>query len=270
MTLAYARRLARFTFHILRGLTVCALVFPLSNRARRATHVQRWSRQLLDICGVRCDFPGSEMPAGQAMIVSNHISWLDIFVINALHPCTFIAKAEVKRWPVLGWLAHRAGTLFLHRENRRDMHQVLRTVVEHLRRGERVAYFPEGTSAAHGAMLPFHSALFEAAREAQVTIQPYALRYADPSGAPHRGAEYIGDTSFGESLVTILSGSAITARLERLTPIAAASLQRRALAAQAQLAVASALAAQDDCRAGTASVKHRTDLVQPAVRTCGR
>jgi 1-acyl-sn-glycerol-3-phosphate acyltransferase len=205
------------------------------------------------------------------MIVSNHISWLDIFVINTLHPCTFIAKAEVKRWPVLGWLAHRAGTLFLHRESRRDLHQVLRCVVEQLRNGERIAYFPEGTSAPHGAMQPFHSALFEAAREAEVMIQPYALRYADQSDAPHRGAEYVGDTSFAESLARILSGTPIVARLERLAPIAAANLDRRALASQTQQAVAAALnrpTALRDFPSATVSVKHRTDLAEPAVRIC--
>ncbi len=271
LTHAYARRLARFGFHIVRGLTICGLAFPFIDRARRDAHVQRWSRQLLDICGVQCDFQGSAAGLPHAMIVANHISWLDIFVINALHPCTFIAKAEVRRWPVLGWLAHRAGTLFLHRKNRRDLHQMLRSVVAHLRDGERVAYFPEGTSAPQGAMLPFHSALFGAAREAQVMIQPYALRYADPSGAPHRGAEYVGDTSFGESLARILSGSAIHARLERLDPIASAGMERRALARQAQDAVAAALAgpgAPADGSADPVSVKHRTDVVEAAMGTC--
>lgn len=270
MTLSCARRLTRFTFHILRGLTICAVVFPFIDRIRRGAHVQRWSRQLLEICGVRCDFPGSERAVPHAMIVSNHISWLDVFVINTLHPCTFIAKAEVKRWPVLGWLAHRAGTLFLQRENRRDLHQVLRTVVAQLRSGERVAYFPEGTSAPHGAMLPFHSALFEAARQAEVMIQPYALRYADQFDAPHRGAEYVGDTSFAESLARILSGTLIVARLERLAPIEAASLERRALARQVQEAVAAALnrpAALPDCPGATFSVKHRTDAAESAMRT---
>jgi len=271
LTLAYARRLTRFTIHILRGLATCAVIFPFIDRSRRAAHVQRWSRQLLEICGVLCEFPGSGAEVPHAMIVSNHISWLDIFVINTLHPCTFIAKAEVKRWPVLGWLAHRAGTLFLHRENRRDLHQVLRSVIAHLRNGERIAYFPEGTSAPHGAMLPFHSALFEAAREAHVMVQPYALRYADLSDAPHRGAEYVGDTSFAESLARILSGTTIVARLERLAPIATAGLERRALATLAQQAVAAALdrpAALEVCPSATVSVKHRTDVAEPAVRIC--
>jgi 1-acyl-sn-glycerol-3-phosphate acyltransferase len=241
LTCSYALRLTRFTFHILRGLGICAVFFPFNDSSRRSAHIQQWSRRLLEICGVHCQFPHGEA-APHAMVVANHISWLDIFVINALHPCTFIAKAEVRRWPVLGWLAHRAGTLFLHRASRRDLHQVLRCVVDRLRRGERVAYFPEGTSAPHGAMLPFHPGLFEAAREAGVMVQPYALRYADLSDAPHRGVEYVGDTSFGESLARILSGTMIVARLERLPPIATGSLDRRALAMQAQGAVAAALA----------------------------
>lgn len=242
LSFSYPLRLIRFTLHVLKGLGICAVVFPFAGRARRAASIQRWSRQLLDICGVRCQFPVGDAPAPDAMVVANHISWLDIFVINALHPCTFIAKAEVRGWPVLGWLAHRAGTLFLQRASRRDLHQVLRCVVERLRSGDRVAYFPEGTSAPHGEMLPFHPALFEAAREAGVMVQPYALRYADLCDAPHRGVEYVGDTSFAESLVRILSGKLIVARLERLAPIATGSLDRRALAQQAHGAVAAALA----------------------------
>lgn len=241
LTFSFALRLARFTLHVLKGLVICGVIFPFSERTQREARIQRWSRQLLDICGVRCEFPRDAALAPHAMVVANHISWLDIFVINAWHPCTFIAKAEVRRWPVLGWLAQRAGTLFLHRASRRHLHQVLGCVVDRLRSGDRVAYFPEGTSAPHGAMLPFHPALFEAAREAGVPVQPYALRYADLSDAPHRGAEYVGDTSFAQSLARILSGTPIVARLERLAPITTGSVDRRSLALQAQRAVATAL-----------------------------
>jgi 1-acyl-sn-glycerol-3-phosphate acyltransferase len=241
LTASFALRLTRFVLHIVRGLAICALIFPFCKAERRHWHVQHWSRRLLEICGVRCEHVNAGPIGKHAMVVANHVSWLDIFVINALHPCRFIAKSEVRGWPVLGWLAERGGTLFLKRANRRDLQQVLRSVVDHLRSGERVAYFPEGTSSPHGSLLSFHSALFEAALEADVVVQPYALRYVDATGGVHRGAEYVGETTFAQSVARILSGEAIIARLERLPPIAGAGLHRRVLAQSAHGAVESAL-----------------------------
>lgn len=239
LSVRYAWRLLRFGAHIVAGVLTCALVFPFCGAATRLRCVQRWSRRVLTICAVRCDSAGTDRPAG--MIVANHVSWLDVFVINAWHPCRFVAKSEVRRWPVIGWLAARAGTLFIRRGRGRDLGLVLQSVVDHLVRGERVAYFPEGTSSPHGALLPFHPALFEAARVANVPILPCALRYLDEHGAAHRGPEYVGGMSFGQSVARILSGRAIVVRLECLAPILPLALHRRELAQAAHTAVAGAL-----------------------------
>ena len=167
---------------------------------------------------------------------------LDIFILNAHQPCQFIAKSEVRRWPVLGWLAARAGTIFIERGNTRALAPLLRHISSSLDNGSRIAYFPEGTSSPQGAMLKFHPALFEAACSAAVLVQPVALGYFDPHGEPHRGAEYVGDTTFAQSVRCILSGPPITARITCLAPIAAQGQHRRALALAAQQAVALALA----------------------------
>ncbi len=161
------------------------------------------------------------------MIVANHVSWLDIFVINAVHPC---------------WLVDKAGTVFIARGNRRELRHIFKGMVSALERGEGVAFFPEGTTAAQGSILPFHANLFEAAVDAKVQVQPYAVRYVDARGQLHAAVEFIGDTTFAQSMITILKSDPIRAELRCLAPLDGAGAHRRELAQAAHDAVAAALA----------------------------
>ena len=238
MNLKLASRLCRVFLHLFAGLAACALVFPLVHGARRERIMRRWSRDLLRMCGVNVEQAPGAPALEHAMIVANHVSWLDIFVINALHPCRFVAKAEIRAWPVLGWLALKGGTIFIARGNRRELRHIFKGMVAALQAGERVALFPEGTTAAPGQVLPFHANLFEAAVDAGVMVQPYALRYLDGSGALHREVDFSGDLSFAQSMLKVLSGPPVRAELTCLAPIDAAGAQRRALAQAAQDAVA--------------------------------
>ena len=229
--------------HLLYGLAVCALVFPWLAAQQREDRVRRWSRQLLGICGVTVELAPGAAALEHAMIVANHVSWLDIFVINSLLPCRFVAKAEIRAWPVLGWLAAQAGTVFIARGNRRDLRHIFKGLVASLQAGQRVAFFPEGTTAAQGQLLPFHANLFEAAIDARVLVQPYARCYLDAGGGHAKAVEFLGETTFAESMVAILSGPPLRARLQCLAPIAAEGAHRRELAQTAQEAVAAALSA---------------------------
>lgn len=241
MNLRLILRLTRVLIHLLAGLATCALVFPWAGRGRRNRHIERWSRKLLRICGVSVEHGPGAAPLSHAMIVANHVSWLDIFVINALHPSRFVAKAEIRAWPVLGWLAQQAGTVFIARGSRRDLRHIFKGLVDSLQLGERIAFFPEGTTAPLGSLLPFHANLFEAAIDAKVAVQPYALRYLDAQGALQRSVDFAGDTTFVQSIVAILSGGAVRAQLTCLEPIGAAGAHRRELAQAAHDAVAGAL-----------------------------
>lgn len=241
MSASYPIRLTLFCLHIVAGLVTCTLLFPYGSEAARGRRIQRWSARLLRICGVTIAPNAQPHASPGAMIVANHVSWLDIFVLNARQPCRFIAKSEVRRWPVLGWLAVSAGTIFIERNKQRTLGPVLSSLADHLDRGAQIAFFPEGTSAPHGAMLPFYPALFEAACAADVPVQPVALGYIDAHGRVHRGAEYVGETNFVQSVHRILSGPPITAQVAYLTPIAPQGRPRRALALAAQEAVAGAL-----------------------------
>ena len=236
----------RVTLHLLAGLMTCAFLFPLCAQASREKLVQRWSRQLLGICTVDVRFidQSDGKHAERALIVSNHISWLDIFVINTLHPCHFVAKADIRSWPLVGWLCHSAGTIFLARGKQREVRRIYEGLVHQIEAGKRIAFFPEGTTAAQGTVLPFHANLFEAAIEAKVPVQPFALRYVDQNGHFHHAADFIGDMTFAESMKVILKPPRMTAELIRLPAISTDGAHRREVASQSQQAVRDALGIQ--------------------------
>ena len=239
MKILLAIRLLRVFLHLCEALLVCALLLPWVGSARRHARIRSWSRRLLGIFNVSLETDGAAH--AHVLVVANHVSWLDIFVINALHPCSFVAKSEIRDWPLLGWLATQAGTVFIARGSRRALRTTFQGIVESLQRGERVAFFPQGTTATQGAPLAFHANLFEAAIDAGVMVQPYALEYLDRDGALHPSVDYIGDMSFAGSMQAILAGGAVRARLRCLPAFDTRGAHRRELAASAALAVAQAL-----------------------------
>jgi 1-acyl-sn-glycerol-3-phosphate acyltransferase len=236
-------RIARVILHLMLGLATCALVFPFANAAAREQHIHRWSLKLLVLCGVQVELVdttgGSENI--HALIVANHTSWLDIFVINAVQPCRFVAKSDIRNWPLIGWLCHKSGTIFISRGSQRDVRRIYRDLVDSLRDGERIAFFPEGTTVAQGTLLPFHANLFEAAIEAGVLVQPHALRYLTREGQLHAATEFIDDTSFVQSLIRILRAERIIAQLTLLPPMETSGWHRRELAAAARARIAESL-----------------------------
>lgn len=239
-----ALRLLRVVLHLFQGLATCAIVFPLIGGERRQEHIKRWSAKLLALCGVRVEVEPKRggKSAPRALIVSNHVSWLDIFVINSQLPCRFVAKSDIRDWPLIGWLCEKAGTIFISRGKLRDVRRIYQGLVTSLHAGEHVAFFPEGTTAAQGELLPFHANLFEAAIEAEVPVQPYAVRYVDEKGQLHPAADFVDEMSFVQSMVTILKAGRMTAQLFVL-PVIETSQEshRRELADQAHEAIAAAL-----------------------------
>ena len=164
------------------------------------------------------------------LIVANHISWLDIFVLNALQPARFIAKAELQRWPVVGRLIANAGTLFIERERRRDTHTVNRHTVEALARGDVVAVFPEGTTSDGTGLLKFHSSLL------QPIVDAGGPRAADRDPLPHAGGRAQRraglrrrDDASCESFWRVTGERALVAELHLMPPLAAAGAHRREL-----------------------------------------
>lgn len=232
------RRLLRLGWHLVEGLATCAIVFPFVGKARRNRLIHRWSRRLVTLCGITLHIEDRHGGlAERALIVANHISWLDIFVINSMEPCRFVAKSEIRDWPLIGWLCAKTGTIFISRGNRRDVRRIYEGLVDSIRAGDRIAFFPEGGVSSQGNVLPFHANLFEAAVEAKVPVQPLALRYVDVSGHYHPAADFTGDMSFLDSLFLILRSPSIHVKLATLAPIGTNDTHRRELAEATRQAI---------------------------------
>ncbi|QDH71444.1 lysophospholipid acyltransferase family protein [Marilutibacter alkalisoli] len=150
---------------------------PLDHRAVRA-----WSGGLMRIFGFRMRRVGTPLP-GAAMFVANHVSWIDITALHSQRMMGFVAKREISNWPVVGWLAGRAGTIFHHRGSTESLGGVLHEMLARLRNGQSVGVFPEGGTRGGREIGPFHARIFLAAVEAGVPVQPVALRYGEHGNA---------------------------------------------------------------------------------------
>jgi len=229
----------RVGLHLLWGVTTVACVYPFASvRVRRALK-QRWSRQLLETLGMRLKVgAGTTAMPPCALLVCNHISWLDIFAINAMTPAAFVSKDEVRGWPLIGWLCANTETIFLERGSRAAAQRTLDTMAAHLRSGVPVAVFPEGTTSGGERVLPFHAALFQGAIDAQAAVVPLALRYADRRRSPTRAPAYDGDITLWQSLQAIARADGLRADLRLLPAIAAGDVSRRALARHCHASIA--------------------------------
>ena len=226
--------------HALYGAAICALVFPFLAPARRMQIVGRWSAQLLTVLGIRLQSNGVGR-TGPVLFVANHVSWLDILAINAVHPARFVSKADVRHWPVMGWMVACGGTLFIERERKRDALRVVHQVAQALKAGETVAVFPEGTTSDGHVLLPFHANLLQAAIATEVPVQPVALRYSDKRNAISPAAAYVGDTSLAQSAWWIVCAEGLQVSVQMLLPEGTRHLERRALAERLQAQIGSAL-----------------------------
>ena len=242
--LPLAWRLSCVLAQIVAGLATCLLVFPWIGPARRLRRIRRWSRRVLRLFNVTVEETGTVAVLHNGLLVANHVSWVDVFVINACHPSHFVAKSEVRGWPLIGLLSALAGTVFVARARPGELKRTIGQLARQLRAGQRIACFPEGTSSAQGDLQPFRANLFEAAIEAAVPVQALAISYVDDDGAPHASVAYIGATSLAASMLAIMQGKPIRARLHALPPQGTggtSGASRRLLAAAAHAQVRDAL-----------------------------
>jgi len=239
-------RAARTALHIAWGL-ILATIYPWLNANLRRRILQNWSTGLLAIFNVSVlladDDPLHSLRNG--LLVTNHISWLDVFVLNAIVPMRFVAKAEVRRWPLIGWLCARAQTLFLERGKARDAARLNVHLVQSLRNGECLAIFPEGTTTDGSAVGHFHASLFQPALDAAAAVFPVAIRYQDEQGNRSKAAAYIEEISFGSSMWAILCTPALHVRLIAAPLAEADARDRRSLCRAARHAIAAALHSAD-------------------------
>jgi 1-acyl-sn-glycerol-3-phosphate acyltransferase len=223
-------RATRLTLHIGYGL-IQAVAFPWFSLNIRRRILQNWSVGLLDIFNVRIDIADDDALCSlrRGLLVTNHISWLDVFVLNAVVPMRFVAKSEVRRWPIIGWLCARAQTIFLERGKARSAARINVQMVSLLECGECLAVFPEGTTTDGRQVAHFHSSLLQPAIDAGALVHPVAIRYQDNRGRFSTAAAYIDDLSFGASMWNILSTPELHVQLLATEPLDAQTMDRRSL-----------------------------------------
>jgi 1-acyl-sn-glycerol-3-phosphate acyltransferase len=233
-----AWRLLRTGAHLVGGWLTITLLFPRWDQPRRNATVQAWARRLLEILGIPLHVQGQPPGQGPMLLVANHLSWLDILVMHAARHCRFVAKSDVRHWPLIGTLSTGGGTLYIEREKRRDAMRVVHHMRESLAAGEIVAVFPEGTTGDGKQVLPFHANLFQAAISAGAPVQPVALRYVDAAtGAASESPLWLGDDTLIASLWRTLAGPPFAAHADFGTPQQANGRDRRVWAADMHDAV---------------------------------
>jgi 1-acyl-sn-glycerol-3-phosphate acyltransferase len=208
------------------ALAAALIPFQLAALRLRSKLARRlpvlFHRGLLKILGVRVEVRGGPEGGRPLLVVSNHVSWLDIPVLGAASELCFVAKSEVADWPIIGTFAKLQRTLFIERERRHKTGEAAAKIGARLADGDVVVLFAEGTTSDGVRVLPFRSALVGAAREAacsghrHVLVQPLAVRYARRDGLPISRAAmqaiaWTGDTDLVPHLLGVLSGGPIDA-----------------------------------------------------------
>ena len=257
-------RASRVAVHVVYGLLL-AVPYPHLDQTRQRRIIKTWSRQLLAILNIGIRTEGIQPATGEGgcLIVANHVSWLDIYVLNAIHPAQFIAKSELRSWPVFGWLSIRCGTIFIERALRRNAALVNRQLGNLLKQGASVGLFPEGTTSDGKQVGRFHSALIQPAIDAGARVCPMALRYQHEDGEPGTAAAFIGDTTLLQSIWRILRCRQLDALVVYTPALPAAGENRRTLARTAQAAIAQAV--QNASTARHANGQHAASAIPPSM-----
>jgi len=236
-----AWRIARLLVHGVHGLAIISLRFGAYSAAQRHARIQWWSAELLRLIGITLHAHGTPRP-GAKLVVSNHVSWLDIAAIHAVIPeAHFVSKADVRQWPLIGRLVAGAGTLFIEREKKRDALRVVHQMAEALQAGDTVAVFPEGTTGDGRTLLPFHANLLHAAVTTATPVQPVVLRFFDAQHAISPLAEFLGETTLAQSVWRFVCARGLNVEVRVLTAQGTAHADRRALAAHLRETIAACL-----------------------------
>ena len=217
-------RLPFILLWLVSSLLSVATIYPMASVAGRGRMNKGWSRALMRVCGVQVKVLGTPPAPGPSLWVANHVSWIDIFILAGVRSVLFVAKSEIRSWPVVGWLVAKVGTVFLQRGQRNSLRQVGEQMKERFKQGEIIGLFAEGTTSTGFDILPFHSSLFDPAVRAQVDIQPVALRFM------HKGqrsdlVSFVGEETLVANLWTLLGATGVAVEVEFLPVITAQQCQ---------------------------------------------
>jgi lyso-ornithine lipid O-acyltransferase len=220
------------------GVVIAAIIFPvldvfckpdgakLKHGALKLAWL-RWFRGILDL-----EISKVGNPSGKAsLMVSNHISWLDIIVLGSFLPAHFVAKSDILAWPVIGYLAKRGGTVFVRRGDKQQAKAIAEEIIWLLKQNSTVIAFPEGTTTKGDEVLPFHASLFQSAVLAKAPVQPVAMNYL---GETKQYAPFVGEDAFIPHLIKMLSLDKIEVSVDFLPCIDVSGKNRHSVSNEAR------------------------------------
>jgi 1-acyl-sn-glycerol-3-phosphate acyltransferase len=239
---ARTRQLLRLlaTAVMLMAGVVLAAVLPLLGPTQRERALRAWHRAVLQALRVQLEVSGGDRfaaPGDGILVVSNHVSWLDLVVLGAVQPLRMVAKSEVQGWPVIGPLARRTGTIFVDRERLSTLPRTVEAVSRGLAGGAAIGVFPEGTTWCGLATGRFRPAVFQAAVNTATPVRPVALRYCLAGAGATTVAAFVGSTTLGEAVLRVAGVHGVMVKVHLLPPLPTAGLHRRILATRAEAAV---------------------------------
>jgi 1-acyl-sn-glycerol-3-phosphate acyltransferase len=242
----YLVRTPLLLIHLLIAVPLAIFAFsPLGERWQvdglRLDHwmTRWWSGALIRRFGFRIRRVGEPLP-GATLFVANHVSWMDIELMHSQRMMSFVAKAEIARWPLVGWLATRAGTIYHQRGSTHSLGAVMDNVVARLNQGMSAGIFPEGGTGPGDRVKTFHARIFQVAADAKVPIQPVALIYGD-HGKMNLSVPFGAKESFVGNFFRLLGGPSLAAEVHFLEPLVVTDEGRRQIAEIARSRIAAAL-----------------------------
>ncbi len=214
-------KIVQISLHLLYGLIVISIIAPkngINNSKSASNALIKWNIKLCKIFNAEILTQG-KMNDQATLYVMNHISWFDIPVLASQQTLHFLSKAEIKKWPFIGSFAVKVGTLFIQRGAKGAAENSLNEITNQLKTGGNVIVFPEGTTTDGTSLKKFHSRLLQAAINAQVTIQPIALRYPGNDETVNPDVAYTDDITFIESVIKLIKSKKLNVELHFLEPI---------------------------------------------------
>ncbi|RUL63361.1 1-acyl-sn-glycerol-3-phosphate acyltransferase [Dyella dinghuensis] len=245
--LRYVWRVPLLLLHIVLGVMLCGFILTwnrnavMKNGREPFAHrmIRWWSTALMRIFGLRSVRFGQPL-RDAALFVANHTSWIDIELLHSQRAACFVAKAEIASWPLVGWLAASGGTIFHRRGSNHSLAAVMQVMVDRLRQGRSVAVFPEGGTGHNGVLKVFHARIFQAALDADVPVQPVALRFAR-DGKRIVDAGFREHENFMQNFLRMLGGPSMDAEVHFLEPVPTNADGRRRMAELARERIAASL-----------------------------
>lgn len=237
--LPHLRRLIRIPLlflHVILGVIVILACVAVDRLLRKPLHgglgrraQAFWCHSICYLLGIRIRHAGQAIADPPVLLAANHVSWLDILVISADYPVSFLSKEEVRRWPGIGFVATCLGTLYVQRGNPRAAPRVVADMAERLRLPDRVAFFPEGTTTRGTDLLPLKHRLFQAAVDAEVPVQPLLLRYLNADGSVNRRAPFVDNQNLIAQVIRLAGEPMVEARLIAAAPLPSGGHDRASL-----------------------------------------